>query len=74
MEASANSTSSVATETAAAVNGKKPRRKRIKPRAEEDSSTPQTITSKDRLMHICDFTACRLPAEDWYVHSKAPRT
>ncbi len=74
LEAPADSAPSSEAEAAASGNGKKPRRRRAKPKAEEASSTIQTITSKDKLMHICDFTACRLPAEDCYVHSKAPRT
>lgn len=57
---------------AAAPDGKKPKRRRKK--ADKSSSTAQIELSRDKLMHICDFTECRLPAEDWYVHSKAPRT
>jgi hypothetical protein len=26
------------------------------------------------VVHICDFTECRLPAEDWYISSKNRRT
>lgn len=52
---------------------KKPRRKRSKPKAEEDRIAAPASAMKDRLMHVCDFTSCRLPAEDWYVHSKAPK-
>ena len=73
-EPSADSAPPAVAELIAAANGKKPRKRQAKLKAEEDSSAVQTITSKERLMHICDFTACRLPAEDWYVHSKAPRT
>ena len=53
---------------------KKPRRKRSKPKAEEDRIAAPATAPRDKLMHICDFTTCRLPAEDWYVHSKAKKT
>lgn len=64
-------------DSAASANAsivKKPRRKRSKPKAEEDCTAAPATARRDKLMHICDFTSCRLPAEDWYVHSKAPKT
>lgn len=48
-------------------NGRKPRKRR--------SKSNGAISSKELgVMHVCDFTECKLPPEDWYLASKNRRT
>ena len=55
------------------VNGKMPRRRKAKVKGSEFEAAPLT-GNNGRLLHVCQLTECKLPAEDWYMHSKARRT
>ena len=55
------------------VNVKRPRRRKAKWKGSELEAA-SLKGSRGTLMHVCQFTECKLPAEDWYVHSKARRT
>ena len=55
------------------MNGKRPRRRKAKMKGSEFEAAALK-GSRGRLLHICQLTECKLPAEDWYMHSKARRT
>ncbi|CAK0783055.1 hypothetical protein CVIRNUC_006250 [Coccomyxa viridis] len=55
------------------VNGKRPRRRKAKVKGSEFEAAPLT-GSRGRLLHVCQLTECKLPAEDWYMHSKVRKT
>jgi hypothetical protein len=61
-------------DAAAISNGKKPRRGRPSSNKSTRQASIDAAPAREKLMHVCDFTECRLPAEDWYKRSKAPRT
>ena len=55
------------------INGKRPRRRKAKIKGSELEAGPLK-GSNGRLLHVCQLTECKLPAEDWYMHSNARRT
>ena len=61
-------------DAAATFNGKKPRRRRPNKDQSTSEARAEAAPAMKKLMHVCDFTECKLPAEDWYKRSKAPRT
>lgn len=48
-----------------------------KPRKQKSKSSRKLgvpLSADLGVMHLCDFTECKLPAEDWYLASKSRRT
>lgn len=56
------------------VHGRKPRKRRSKAGLKDSAAQAVPAGLGHGVMHVCDFTACRLPAEDWYLAAKNSRT
>ncbi len=49
-------------------------RKPRKQRSKSSRSSVVPVSADLGVTHVCDFTECKLPAEDWYLASKTRRT